>query len=61
MNYQGMGCKSSCRWVSLSVGVPLRNLGEGFLLQGTVIDSGRRALKMEHLSLQELYYRKLEA
>jgi len=27
MNFQGMGCRRFCRRVSLSVGVPLGNLG----------------------------------
>jgi hypothetical protein len=29
MNFQGMGCRRFCRWVSLFVGVPLGNLGRG--------------------------------
>jgi hypothetical protein len=34
--------------------VPVGEPREGVHLQGTVRDSGRRALQMEHLSLQEL-------
>ena len=29
MNFQGMGCRRFCRWVSLFIGVPLGNLGRG--------------------------------
>ena len=29
MNFQGMGCRRFCRWVSLSLRVPLGNLGRG--------------------------------
>ena len=46
MNFQGMICIRFCRWLSLSIGVPLGNLGTGNC------DSGRRAPEMEHLSLQ---------
>jgi len=54
MNFQGMGCRWFCRWVSLSIGVPLGNLERGVHLQGTVRGSGRRAPEMEPLSLREL-------
>jgi hypothetical protein len=39
--------------VSLHTG-PTGEPGEGVRLQGTVSDSVRRALEMEHLSLREL-------
>jgi len=39
---------------------PIGEPGEGVHLQGTVRDSGMRALEMEHLSLWELCYRNLE-
>jgi hypothetical protein len=29
VNFQGMGCRKFCRWVSFSIGVPLGNLGRG--------------------------------
>ena len=29
MNFQEMGCRRFCRWVSLFAGVPLGNLGSG--------------------------------
>jgi hypothetical protein len=35
---------------------PVGEPGEGVCLQGTVRDSGRRALEMEHLSLRVLCY-----
>jgi len=43
------------RLVSLSVVVPLGNLGEGVRSQGTVRDNGRRVLEMLLLSLLELF------
>jgi hypothetical protein len=53
MNFQGMECRRFCRRVSLSVGVPLGNLGRGPFSGNS--ESRRRAPEMEHLSLQELY------
>jgi hypothetical protein len=29
LNFQGMGCRRFCRWVSLSVGVLMENLRRG--------------------------------
>jgi hypothetical protein len=29
MTFQGMGCRRFCRQVSISIGVPLENLGRG--------------------------------
>jgi hypothetical protein len=52
MNFQGMGCRRFCMDVSLRRG-PVVEPGEGVHLQGTVRDSGRRALEMEHLSSRE--------
>ena len=40
--------------MSLSVGAPLGNLWERVFLQGTVRNSGKRALEMEHQSVREL-------
>jgi len=49
MNFQGMGCRRFCGRG------PIGEPGERVCLPGTVRDSGRRALEMEHLSLRELY------
>jgi hypothetical protein len=58
MNFQEMGCRRSCRRASVSVEVPLGNLGgggDGVRFQGTLRDCGRRAPEMEHLFLRELW------
>jgi hypothetical protein len=52
MNFQRMGCRRFCGQV-LHRG-PTGEPGEGVQIQGTVTDSGRRALEMEHLSLREI-------
>jgi hypothetical protein len=44
MNFQGMGCRGFCRWVSLSIEVPLANPGRG-QFRGNC-DSGMRALEV---------------
>jgi len=42
MNFQGMGCRRFCRWVSVFIGVPLGNLERGVHLQGEIVEGGFR-------------------
>jgi len=56
MNFQGMGCNRFCGRVSPKGA--LWEIWGADPLQGTVRGSGRRVLKMEHLSLWELCYGK---
>jgi hypothetical protein len=54
MNFlQGMEYRSFGRRVSLSIGVPFGEPGDGVRLEGTVRDSGRTP-EIEYVSLREL-------
>jgi hypothetical protein len=55
VSYQGTCRRRLWKRASLSIGAPLWNLVGGVHLLGTLRDNLRRALKMEHLSLWELW------